>query len=294
MASSKRANFLSGPIKQVALICKSDPAKSLEFAEKTASWLIKQNIKTFSPTDIFVKGTEKLSKPEDYDQVQLVIVLGGDGTYLNAVRRLQGRDIPVLGANFGQIGFLTEIEAQQLFAKLGQVIAGQVQPVTRFLLDVKVLKGKKAVYNDLSLNDVVVERGSNTHLIEMEVMCENSLVSQLRGDGIIISTPLGSTAYNLSAGGPIVHPEVSALAVTPVCPHSLTARPIVLADHHQISIRLIRDQKATLMVDGAFGLELSKDLTVVISKSKHVHRLIPSHVDYFELLNQKLNFGYRH
>lgn len=277
----------------MAIIHKSDKSEAVDFSNKAAQWIIKKGLKAYSPADLYVKGTEKISKPQDYDQIQLVLVLGGDGTYLNAVRRIGGRDIPILGANFGQIGFLTETEAKQLFDKLETVIAGELKAVTRFLMDIQVLKNKKTIYRDLSLNDVVVERGSNTHLIELEVTCDGSLVSRLRGDGIIISSAIGSTAYNLSAGGPIIHPEVSALAVTPVCPHSLTARPIILADHHKICVRLIREQQATLMVDGAFGMQLEKGMDVVIEKSKSVHHLIPSEFDYFELLNRKLEFGQR-
>ncbi len=291
MASSKRASFST--IKNIAIIHRHDKAEAASFSEKAAQWITKQKLHAYSPEDIHVKNTKKISSPKDFDKIQLVLVLGGDGTYLNAVRRIGGRDIPILGANFGQIGFLTETEAKQMLDKLKLFIAGKLKPVSRFLLDVKVNKGKKNIYSDLSLNDVVVERGSNTHLIELKLMCDESLVSRLRGDGIIVSTAIGSTAYNLSAGGPIVHPEVSALAVTPVCPHSLTARPIILADHHKIRIQLIRDQKAMLMVDGAFAIELNQDMEVVIEKSKHVHHLIPSDVDYFELLNRKLEFGQR-
>jgi NAD+ kinase len=290
--SDRRANFYL-VIKNVAIIHKNDKPEAAEFSQKAASWFGKQGIKVFSPSDIFVKGTEKLSSSKDYDKIDLVLVLGGDGTYLNAAHRISGRKIPIMGANFGNVGFLAETEARHVLDRLKLVIAGKLTSVSRFVMNVAVKQGKKTLYDSLALNDVVVERGGNTHLIDLEAFCDDSLVSRFRGDGLIISTPTGSTAYNLSAGGPIIHPEVSALAVTPVCPHSLNARPIILADHHKITVRLVRDQDASLMVDGVFGIGLKSGMDVVMEKSKNFHHMITSGEDYFELLNKKLEFGHR-
>lgn len=280
-------------IKNIAIIHKTDKAEAAEFSQKAASWLEKQGLKAFSPSDIFVKGTQKISSEKDYDKIDLVLVLGGDGTYLNAAHRIGGREIPIMGANFGNVGFLAETEAKGVLDRLKLVVAGKVKSKSRFVMNVSIKKGKKTIYDSLALNDVVVERGGNTHLIDLEVKCDSSLVSRFRGDGLIVSTPTGSTAYNLSAGGPIIHPEVSALAVTPVCPHSLNARPIILADHHKITVSLLREQRASLMVDGVFGAVLEDEMDVVIEKSKYFHHMIDSGVDYFELLNKKLEFGHR-
>ena len=280
-------------MKNIAIIHKSDKSKAIEVSNEAVAWLQKQGLKAHSPSDLFLKGTQKISSEKDYDKIDLVLVLGGDGTYLNAAHRIGGRAIPILGVNFGNVGFLAETDAKKTFERLKSVISGKVESVRRLVMNVSVKKSGKVLYDSLALNDVVVERGSNTHLIELEAKCDKSLVSQFRGDGLIVSTPIGSTAYNLSAGGPIIHPEVSALAVTPVCPHSLNARPIILADHHKITVRLLRDQNASLMVDGVFGIELRKGMDVVIEKSKHFHHMITSGEDYFELLNKKLEFGHR-
>ncbi len=280
-------------MKNVAIIHKTDKKEAAEFSQKAAAWLEKQGLTSFSPSDIFIKGTQKISSNKDYDKIDLVLVLGGDGTYLNAAHRIGGRKIPIMGANFGNVGFLAETDAKNVLERLKLVISGKVTSVSRFVMNVNVKQGKKVLFDSLALNDVVVERGSNTHLIELEAKCDDALVSRFRGDGLIVSTPMGSTAYNLSAGGPIIHPEVAALAVTPVCAHSLNARPIILADHHKITVRLLRDQNASLMVDGVFGIALKGGMDVVMEKSKHFHHMIASGVDYFELLNKKLEFGHR-
>jgi len=286
---SKKSEF-----KAALIVYRTDSPEALSFAKKTVQWLKKTKTLVYSPQKIPATSTLILKTETDWKKINLVIVLGGDGTYLEAVRLLNGRDIPVVGSNFGRVGFLTSTSSDNLFRVIEKFWKDKNQITSRNLIEVKVEKKGKVVFEDLSLNDIVVERGGNTHLIDLSLHCDGYLVSRLRSDGLIVASATGSTAYNLSAGGPIIHPEVDALVVTPVCPHSLTARPILLADHHTISIHLNQNQKALLMIDGQPGLELNKEHKVIIKKSKKSHRMVVSKkIDFFELLNNKLDFGHR-
>lgn len=275
----------------IGITYRTDLKNSLQLADELTTWLHKKKKKVFSHREHLLDNTSPITKKNDLD---LMIVLGGDGTYLGAVRFLDGKSTPILGVNLGRLGFLTEVNTKDLYDVLEKVFRGRIKPVVRSMLEIKVLKNKKMVHKSLALNDVVVERGSNTHLIDTSIFRNNSLVSQMRGDGLIIASPTGSTAYNLSAGGPILHPEVPAFVVTPICPHSLTARPIVFSDQHFIRISLNKKQIAMVMVDGQPGIEFDNKCEVQVKKSDKVHLMIPSQkLDYFELLNAKLEFGQR-
>ncbi|HEX4922934.1 MAG TPA: NAD(+)/NADH kinase [Bdellovibrionales bacterium] len=275
----------------IGILHRSDRKEAREYSLKVAQWLAKKG-KTVRSV---LSPIPKVSEAKSLDELDLMVVLGGDGTYLQAVGLLDGRDVPVLGANFGHTGFLTEAKAEEILTVLEDVLKGKGRAQERSMLDVTIKgKGKKA-RTFRALNDVVVERGGDTHLIEMSVVQGGRLVTRFRADGLIIATPTGSTAYNLSAAGPIVHPGVPAIVVTPVCPHSLTARSITVPDSEDIQIKLNNpNRSAVIMVDGQSGGELGSDEEMVIKKSKCRHIMLSSqNYDYFERLNAKLQFGQR-
>ncbi|MGE3972994.1 MAG: NAD(+)/NADH kinase [Bdellovibrionales bacterium] len=278
----------------IALFVRRDKKQALVVAEKVNEWFQRRRIQVWCDLKVeSLKHTQPLTLTTNLKSMKLAIAIGGDGTYLHAVRALKGLPVPVLGINLGHLGFLTETSEQDVFKTLDRFLKLKIKPISRSMLQVSVKKRGKTIKNFLALNDVVVERGSNTHLIDLSVFADQSLVSRVRADGLIVSTPTGSTAYNLSAGGPILHPEVAAVVVTPVCPHSLTSRPVTFSDHHKIQISLNQKQEALLMVDGQHGCDLTQDCTVIVTRSDKKHYKIESQRDYFELLNSKLEFGHR-
>lgn len=277
---------------QIGILYRANSKDARGFSQKIAAWLKTKKKNVFSINS----SIPKVPKCNSLDELDLVIVVGGDGTYLQAVRLLEGRLIPVMGANFGHTGFLTETKAEDLFTVLEKVLKGKTKPQKRSMLTVKVTrKGKTKVKPMLALNDVVVERGGNTHLIDMSVFHGKQLVTRFRADGLIVATPTGSTAYNLSAFGPIVHPDVAAIVVTPVSPHSLTARSITVPDSESITIKLHNSNRsALLMVDGQSGGEVDSSVEIKIEKASEPHLMLSSaDYDYFERLNAKLQFGQR-
>ncbi|MEZ4872517.1 MAG: NAD(+)/NADH kinase, partial [Bdellovibrionales bacterium] len=203
--------------------------------------------------------------------------------------------VPIVGINMGSLGFLTENRVEELYRVMDMALSGSMELRPRSMIQLKIKQGTTINKSMLALNDIVVERGSRSHLIYVEVTCDGDPVKQLKADGIIVSSPTGSTAYNLAAGGPICHPDVSAFVVTPVCPHSLTNRPLIFPDNLKLTIRLKKGtQKASLTVDGKTVAEITDEDQVIIEKHKQWHYVLkkPSH-NYFNLLNKKLNFSQR-
>lgn len=287
-------DFLArGKIKRVALVYRieSDVAKARAF--DLASLLVDHGITVYShPTQKLPKPAEKYSNKKSVD---LVIVLGGDGTYLEAVRMTEGRPIPFLGVNLGSLGFLTANRAEDLDKVVNLALNGKLVPQKRTLLEVKVQDGKKTKAQWLALNDVVIERGPTSHLIHLGIEIGGQPVSDIKADGLIIASPTGSTAYNLAAGGPILHPFVDAVVATPICPHSLTSRPFIFPDDQTVSLNLIgSSQKAAVTVDGLKAAEINGGERICVRKSKLMHIMLrkPEH-NYFMLLRDKLKFGER-
>lgn len=275
----------------IGILHRADRKEARDYSLKVAQWLSKKGKTVYS----VLSPIPKVPVAKSMDELDLMVVLGGDGTYLQAVGLLDGRDVPVLGANFGHTGFLTETKAEEILTVLEAVLKGKGRAQERSMLDVTIKnKGQKA-RTLRALNDMVVERGGDTHLIEMSVLQGGCLVTRFRADGLIVATPTGSTAYNLSAAGPIVHPGVPAIVVTPVCPHSLTARSITVPDSDEITIKLNNPNRgASVMVDGQNAGELAPGGEIVIKKSKSRHLMLSSqNYDYFERLNAKLQFGQR-
>jgi NAD+ kinase len=225
--------------------------------------------------------------------VDALLVLGGDGTLLNASRLLD-RPIPVLGVNFGSLGFLTEITLPELYPALEVVLSGRFETEERRLLRAVVhRRGRDEVQADV-LNDVVITKAGPSRIIEVDVSIDGLFVSSFRADGMIVSSPTGSTAYNLAAGGPILHPTLPAVVVTPICPHMLTNRPLVVSDESQVEVRLraARDVDVYAALDGQETFAFQDGDRVSVTGSPHRLRLVKAPGrDYFEVLRTKLKWG---
>jgi NAD+ kinase len=238
-------------------------------------------------------GSEVVADRDLAAQVDLVIVLGGDGTLLGAARLLEPA-VPVLAVNFGSLGFLTEVALPELYPTLELALSGDCRHEERRLLRAQVAReGGESRVDDV-LNDVVVTKTARSRLLDLEVAVDGRFVSSFRADGLIVSSPTGSTAYNLSAGGPILHPLLPALVVTPICPHMLSHRPLVVLDHVTVEVRVrpAHGLEARVAFDGQRDVDLLPGDVLTVTRSPRVLRLVKAPArDYFELLRTKLKWG---
>jgi len=223
----------------------------------------------------------------------MVLVLGGDGTMLSAARLLEERAVPILGVNMGGLGFLTEITLDELYPALEKVFAQEFMVEERLMLRADIHRHGEHVAKATVLNDVVVSKGTLARMIEIQILIDGQFVTRLRGDGLIVSTPTGSTAYSLSAGGPIIHPTVQALILTPICPHTLTHRPLLVPRGVALEVTLTSQVEGAMVTfDGQVGVALVQGDTVAIAVSEHRTQLIrlPDRT-YYDLLRRKLKWG---
>jgi NAD+ kinase len=225
----------------------------------------------------------------------LIIVLGGDGTLLATARSLDRKPVPLLPVNLGGLGFLTVVTLEEVYSTLENVFAGDFKTERRARIEAKVLRQDEEIPPFLALNDVVFNNGGIARLSDFEVWVDRKFVTSYKSDGLIFSTPTGSTAYSLAAGGPVIVPSVNALVVTPICAHTLTHRPIVLPDSAVVEVAMKdRHESIYLTVDGQEAMALRNDDRVVLTKSTSFVELIQSpHKSYFEILRQKLRWGER-
>ena len=229
--------------------------------------------------------------------VDMIVVLGGDGTLLGTAGRIAkaGSDIPILGVNFGSLGFLTEVTLPEIFASLEKAVNGTAQTDERMMLHVTVDAGGRGLADRIVLNDVVVTQGALSRIIELSVSVDGESMMRIKADGLIIASPTGTTAYNLSAGGPIVHPGVDGITITPIAPHTLTNRPVVVAGSSEIRIQpLIHDEQSEVFAtfDGQALMPLGGDHIVAVRRAHRRLRLIrASSRGYFQVLREKLKWG---
>lgn len=283
--------------KKIALVYRIHSSEAVRMAKKISERLKKKKYDIYTaPEQKTITGTKPVVSSNELKDMSLIIVLGGDGTYLRAVRLLHGHPVPILGFNMGSLGFLTSHPVGEVFELIDQTLKNNMvlESRTRLHTLVQLKSGKKVSFD--ALNDIVIERGSFSQLISTSVYCGKNYVNDIKADGIIISTPTGSTAYNLAAGGPILHPEVKALVVTAVAPHSLSSRPLIFPDHLKLMLRLEPQTSAAhLIIDGQKVLELSPEDVVTISRCEKDHLMIrkPDH-NFFGLLKEKLKFGDRY
>ncbi len=280
-------------IRRVAVVAKRVSQEALRTAAEVADWLIRRGLEVV--LDEAVPRARELSSGETFEltgSYDLVIVLGGDGTLLSIARSLKG-EVPILGVNLGNLGFLTEIGRAELYPTLVDVLAGSLEVEERALLDVALERasGEGASYR--VVNDAVVTKSALARIIELTLRVDDRLVAAYRSDGLIISTPTGSTAYNLSAGGPIVNPLLPVMMVTPICPHTLSLRPIVVPDTSAIEVTLeTRSEEVYLTLDGQEGTTLGFRDTVRVRRSESNVQLIKSsRRTFYDNLRDKLHWG---
>ena len=267
-----------------------------EIAKKTA-YEIKEFLNSRS-IEVFLKemprGGSCEKEPILPIDIDRLIVLGGDGTLLGAARKMGIYGIPILGVNLGGLGFLTEISHSELKKTVELMIEEKLDIQERTMLKAAVKREGKEIFNFSVLNDAVINKSALARIIDLEVSINGEFLTIFRADGLIISTPTGSTAYNLSAGGPIVYPTVGAFIITPICPFTLSNRPIIVPDDSVIEVKVTKksDESIILTLDGQVGFDLRYRDTVILSKSPHVIRLLtPFKQSYFQILRTKLKWG---
>jgi len=280
---------------RIGIIVKPESPDAQALLRKLVPWLRDRGKEPMldPPTAALADETASSTKKDIATLADLLVVLGGDGTMLSAARLVEGRPIPILGINAGGLGFLTAVTHDDTFTALEQVFAHAFTEEERLMLRASVIRRGEAVLASSILNDAVISKGALSHMVQMEVSIDGQFVTRLRGDGLIISTPTGSTAYSMSSGGPILNPAVHALILTPICPHTLTNRPIVIPQDVLLNVALVsKDQGAMATFDGQVGLALQPGDTVQIRASEHKTRLIrfPDR-SYYNMLSNKLKWG---
>jgi len=226
------------------------------------------------------------------ERADLAVIIGGDGTMLAAARNLVGRRVPVTGVNQGRVGFMTDIGHDDMQEGIGAILDGRYSMEERSLLDAQILRGTTTVLRTIALNEAVVGKGAQGRLIEFELSIDGEFVYKLRGDGMIVATPTGSTAYALSAQGPILHPAVPALALVPLAPHTLSARPVSVSDRSVIEISIVRALDARAHFDGFALTDMAEGDRLVLRRSAEVVRFVhPPAYRYFATLREKLRWS---
>ncbi|HMD05246.1 MAG TPA: NAD(+)/NADH kinase [Candidatus Binatus sp.] len=285
------------PIKTVGIVIKRDRAEALEIGMTLTGWLRERRKKVLAePAAATIIGAESVTREELVRRADLIVVLGGDGTLLGIARKVGKRETPILGINLGGLGFLTEASTGEARQALERVLEGDFETDRRITLEAEVCRGsgrdRQIVQRFLAVNDVVFNRGPTAGLLQLEVTAEGERFCEYRADGLIISTPTGSTAYALSAGGPIVYPSLGVLVLAPICPHTLSNRPVVLPDSFEIEVRVkSSDHDSTLIIDGQEPAQLGTEDCVRIRRGRYVVVLIRSAHPYFEIWRDKLRWG---
>ena len=289
------------PIKRIGVVVKPHQPDALETLCGLTEWLSAREIKLVGGQTIDRERIEHktgcaVDTVADQDlarNADLILVLGGDGTMIATARMLADREVSVLGVNYGGLGYLAEFRIEELFQALESILSGNFRVDRRVMLSVELRRGDELVTSNRVLNDVVINKSALARIIEIDAYLNEHFVNSFRADGLIISTPTGSTAYNLSAGGPVIFPSMNAVVITPICPFTLSNRPIVVPDDASIELRLKTDQEeVTLTLDGQVGFSLKVDDRIVIRKSSVTFNLVqPSNRNYFDVLRDKLRWG---
>jgi NAD+ kinase len=238
-------------------------------------------------------GVESLAHDELVKGSDLFVVLGGDGTMIGAARLIGDAEKPVLGVNFGTLGYLADFTVEDMIPALELVVAGDYTIDRRLMLAATVERGGRRQLHERVLNDVVISKSALARIIEIEVNIDGRFLNRFRADGLIISTPTGSTAYNLSAGGPVIYPSMGAVCITPICPHTLSNRPLVLPDDAEFELVLKTPrEEVALTLDGQVGMPLEHEDRVRVRKSRTGFNLVQAHTrNYFDVLRNKLKWG---
>jgi NAD+ kinase len=282
---------------RVGIVAKPDAAQARAELVRLLEWLTWRGLSAVvekQTADLVAGAAAVMGKEELVSQVDFVIVLGGDGTLLSMARAIGDLGVPILGVNLGGLGFLTATTLEEMFSAIESLLAGQMAIDERMMLAARVRRRGAWLREQIALNDVVIVKSAMSRIINLSVSVEGQYATAYRADGLIISTPTGSTAYSLSAGGPILSPVMDAIVLTPVCSHTLTNRPIVLPGGHRVEVTLRADQQVMLTLDGQVGIELEESDTVEVRQAAARIRLVRfPQKDFFSVLRTKLKWGER-
>ncbi len=285
---------MNSPVRKIGLVLKRHDPRVRDIVTEIIPWLQARGAEVFLDQDTLrqyglpssVKAADELAACVD-----VIAVFGGDGTFLYAARIVGESGIPLLGINLGALGFLAEVKLEEMHRAFEQLLSGRYQAEERVLLDVQVSRREERLARDLALNDAVINKGALARMIELEVWVNSEPVTITRADGLILSTPTGSTAYSISAGGPIVYPTLGAFLITPICPHTLSNRPVVVPDSAVVGVHLRHGGDVMLTVDGQVGMPLVQGDRIMLEKAGATIRMIQaSGATFFKLLREKLKW----
>ncbi|MBN1594132.1 MAG: NAD(+)/NADH kinase [Candidatus Coatesbacteria bacterium] len=282
--------------KTIAIVAKPHAHNIIEILNETCEWLSEQGIKVRVDEQVaHMLASKAESMPREHILIgaDMVIVFGGDGTLISVARIAPELSVPILGVNVGGLGFLTEIPLDELFASLSEILDGKFTMEERTVIRARVSGAQRKSKTFFAVNDFVINKSAIARMIDIMTYVDGSFVARYRGDGLIISTPTGSTAYSLAAGGPILQPKTSVLVLSPICPHTLTNRPIVVPDNVQIRNQLLsKVQEVSLTIDGQEVVHLFDGDEVLVFKAMEKMRLIQRvGTDYYSILRHKLSWG---
>jgi len=284
-------------IKSAGIFCKPRKEEICAVVPRLAEWLRERGLEVCfdSVAASCFTPPAKITLDEMSAQIDLLIVLGGDGTLLHAARRFPECEAPILAVNLGGMGFMTSVTTEEAFPLLEDVLAGRHRLSPRMMLKAELLREGKIIQQQEALNDAVVTKSALSRILDFDVSVNGQFLGLYRADGLIVSTPTGSTAYSLAAGGPILYPVLQAFVLTPICPHMLTNRPLVLPDSVQLELDFgALAEQAYLTLDGQVGFELERGDRITVSKSPHRVQLVrPQEQTYFKVLRNKLRWGQR-
>lgn len=283
-------------LRRIGIIANLAKPHAQATVEKLAAWLRAQKrevVGLAALQPLLHRTYRQVADAELGRSCDLLVVLGGDGTLLAAARTVAGSGTPILGVNLGALGFLTEVRDRELFGAMESVLHGDYETEPRTMLEAAVRRSEAAQALGLALNDAVVHAGTSSRLLDLGVVIDGQVVGEIRADGMIVSTPTGSTAYSLSAGGPLVRPTIPALVLTSICPHSLSVRPLVFDDRETIEIRVGPPHtSAYVALDGQVALEFDPPATVQVCKAPVETRIVlPQGRSFYRLVGTKLHWG---
>jgi NAD+ kinase len=282
-------------IQKVGIIFKRQDARVRGIAADIIPWLQSRGVEVFvdkTAADQCPLNASFLPPEELVGKVEIICVFGGDGTLLYAARLIGSKGVPIIGINLGSLGFLTEVKVEDMRVAFEGLLSGEYRLEERMLFNVEVVRGNRVISQYLALNDAVINKGALARIIDLEVSVNSQPVLFTRADGLIISTPTGSTAYSLAAGGPILFPTLDAFIITPICPHALANRPLVIRDKDAVSVCLRHGTDVMLTVDGQVGMPLQQEDVFSINRAQATLRLaLPFGSTFFKLLREKLRWG---
>jgi len=281
---------------KVGLVLNLDKKRAFKLAEGVIDWLVTRNI-DYIMEEAAAELMNISVNAGDYEQLRteadLIILFGGDGTFLHTAHHFIGTDIPLLGINIGGLGFLTEIETDELETTLEKIFAGNYKIKKRMLLKAEIYRDNKKIADSYALNDVTINRGANARMVEIQLHINGEFINSYKADGLIMSTPTGSTAYSLSAGGPIINPRVRAILITPICPHTLHVRPMVISREEKLEVVVSGvDEKMMITSDGNFDRKLiTGDKIEVYAADKEISLIKLSGRTFYTILHDKMRVG---